>query len=155
MKTPHTVKHRCVTTIKRKYWPNDEIMMDGTVLYQNLDNLIPSMDKLYNLMEEELPILSYYGDDQNWYLISTHRVISKIANVSKKVNITELEGIAENSLLDDIKGVRKEQTIISYELTNKEIIQFRTSTGLLCYSLIACLDDLIWMVDQEKIKYIS
>lgn len=155
MKTPESVKHRCLTTTLKKYWRKDVLLDNNSLLYKDLDNLSPELGSKINLDDSELPILSYFKDNENWNIVTSHRIISKIDSRIKETKNNELIGLTENSLEDDMKGIKKEEIIIEYELKNEDTIKMKISIGRPCLSLINCIDDLIWMCDMEKIKYLK
>jgi hypothetical protein len=125
-KSSHSVRHICIVTIKRKTIQPYNYKFTKFYETESIEN-IDFINTLKFIFEQnELPILSVYQSENNWWLLTTHQVIGNINNKNIVIPLNEIEKID----WDDFKGIRKKEiTEISIHLVNDKTEKLFIETG--------------------------
>jgi hypothetical protein len=143
-KTSHSVRHICIAAIKRKTCQPYDYKFTKFYETDFIENISFTSVSDFLFEENELPILSIHQSENNWWALTTHKIIGKI---NHKAITIPLNDIYEMNW-GDFKGYRKEEiTKVLVHLKDKTIEELFIETGkasmIPIYGFMNVVDDYI------------
>ena len=121
MRDDSSIHKICILAIKKSLMDTAELSF--TSIYENRDSKLPFQ---LGLNFSELPICSTIKDSDNWSILTTQRLLSKINSVFTEANMET----AQNRYYGDFKGYKSEQfTLGKVENSIGEEIEYLIETG--------------------------
>ena len=121
-KTDESIRRICIASIKRHTFKPIEYPLTRifeTELMTGVDKEIVSS---FNFQNEELPIALTYVNTDNWTLLTSRQIISKIKNIVQQTSAKSVAGWRWN----DIKGYRDKTVTVGrltlHDSSNVEIL---------------------------------